>query len=149
VKAALAALALLTAQPVMAQQAAPTRSHVLQGMWKINWLDMGKSSEMQITDVIPGVGVTHLTGALADPDGARCTVEGDVYDTLAASFANGPEQKTLRISAYVVIRGTCAGGRQLWIEALGLPSGPFLINGRATNISSQGMKAVFPVALGR
>lgn len=123
-------------------------NHVLEGVWKLYWLAENKATEMRIGQAFAGKGVTTFIGALATLSGEVCPVTGTVVDRMQGQYVDGLEQKTLAISAFVVVRAQCASG-QLWIEALGLPSGKVLMSGRATSMPTGGQQTYLSVGIGR
>ncbi|MEN3952053.1 hypothetical protein [Iodidimonas sp. SYSU 1G8] len=148
----LAALVAL-GSPAWSQQAksktAPgSRPHVLQGLWKIYWLDQNKQTEMRIVEVFPGKGTTNLVGAMALMSGVVCPMTGSVSDTMTGEVVDGLEKRIVTTSAFVTLKAQCPD-RQLWVEAFGLPSGPYLMNGRATQIDKADRRSFGAVALGR
>jgi hypothetical protein len=131
------------------QKAAPeSRPHVLEGAWKVYWLDQDKVTEMQISNAFAGQGVTNLMGAMVLLNGISCPLTGNVVDTMEATYKDGPERKTIDVSAFVTLKVQCET-RVMWIETMGLPSGPFLMVGRATQIGANGERAMGALALGR
>lgn len=144
------ALLLLFAAPAAAQPAEPApaaRQHVLEGRWIIQRLDQDTTAEIRITQVFPARGVTNVSGLLVLGPGVGCPVTGSVIDDLTAQFDDEPEVRSFPISAFVTFRARC-GDREYWIEALGLPSGRILMNGRMTEITPSG-RGFAPVSIGR
>lgn len=136
--------------PAWAQEAAApteTRAHVLQGRWIIQRLDQGTQAEIRINEVFAKHGVTNVSGMLILGVGVGCPMTGSVIDSLRAEFNDDPEVRTFPISAFVTFRARC-GDREYWIEALGLPSGNVLMNGRMTEITTSG-RGFVPVSIGR
>ena len=122
--------------------------HVLEGAWKVYWIDENVSTQMRVGKAFSGKGITTFMGGLATLSGEACPMTGTVVDGLAGQFSNGPEQRMLNISAFVVIRVQCVNS-ELWIEALGLPAGKVLMSGRATAIPKEGAQQYLPIGLGR
>lgn len=148
-KAWLVAAMLLGAEPAAAQPAEQpaARQHVLEGRWVIQRLDQSTTAEIRITQVFPTRGVTNVSGVLVLGPGVGCPVTGSVIDDLTAQFYDDPEVRSFPISAFVTFRARC-GDREYWIEALGLPTGTILMNGRMTEITPSG-RGFVPVSIGR
>lgn len=141
-----AILVLCSTSAALAQQQG-TRAHVLQGAWTVRRLDQGSAARLQIDQVFSSRGVTNVTGQLVLAPGAACPLTGSVIDDLRAQYSDEPEVRSFPISAFVTFRARC-GEREYWIEALGLPSGTVLMNGRMTEIGAAG-RGVAPISIGR
>jgi len=130
-----------------AQAPAGARAHSLSGVWYVRSLGQDRMAVIRIDQVFPGSGVTNVSGLLELAPGQTCPLTGSVVDDLRAGFDDGPEARSFSISAFVSFRARCAG-REYWIEALGLPSGEVLMNGRLTEFGADG-RGFAPVAITR
>ena len=119
----------------------PPRGHAIAGAWRLNWVEAGRVTALEISAVAARANATAFSGALTAMSGESCPLKGEVIDETRARYTDGIVTTRFALQTYVTMTADCPGAR-LRFDLLGFTDGPILLSGRALAQTGPPLEAV-------